>query len=53
MREKYDMALAAAFYSRDLNFTVASGYTDGGLGMGNRSRKAREDDLYVPLRAGK
>ncbi|CAK9036112.1 Putative sodium-coupled neutral amino acid transporter 10 [Durusdinium trenchii] len=47
MRDKYDMGLAAAFYSPKLNFTVASGYTDAGLGMGNKTRLAQVDDLYV------
>jgi len=47
MRDKYDMSIAAAFYSPKLNFTVASGYTDAGLGMGNKTRLAKEDDPYV------
>jgi hypothetical protein len=29
-QDKYDMSIAAAFYSPKLNFTVASGYTDAG-----------------------
>lgn len=32
-QDKYDMGLAAAFYSPKLNFTVASGYTDAGEGQ--------------------
>ncbi|CAJ1398374.1 unnamed protein product [Effrenium voratum] len=47
MRDKYDMSLAAAFYSKSLNFSVASGYTDAGLGLGNKTRPAQADDLYV------
>eukprot|EP00435_Cladocopium_sp_Y103_P021304 s1357_g5.t1 len=46
-QDKYDMSIAAAFYSPKLNFSVASGYTDAGLGMGNKSRLAKEDDEYV------
>ena len=34
LQDKYDMSLAAAFYSPTLNFTVASGYTDAGSDKG-------------------
>eukprot|EP00930_Biecheleria_cincta_P056433 TRINITY_DN42564_c0_g1_i1.p1 TRINITY_DN42564_c0_g1~~TRINITY_DN42564_c0_g1_i1.p1 ORF type:complete len:444 (-),score=52.62 TRINITY_DN42564_c0_g1_i1:39-1265(-) len=47
MRDKYDMSVAAAFHTKELNFRVAAGFTDAGIGLGTRSRLAQPDDLYV------
>eukprot|EP00439_Symbiodinium_sp_Y106_P039661 s233_g4.t2 len=46
-KDKYDMGLAAAFHSSNLSFSVASGYTDAGLGLGQKTRLAVPEDLYV------
>lgn len=47
MQSKYDMSIAAAYFSPKLNISVAAGNTDAGLGLGTPSRRARPDDLYV------
>ena len=47
MQTKYNMALAAAYVSKDVEVAVASGFTDEGLAMGSASRKALPNDLYV------
>lgn len=47
MRDKYDMSVAASFHSNEMEFSVAAGFTDAGLGLGTRSRLAQPDDLYV------
>ena len=47
MSLKYNMSIAAAYYSPTLNASAAAGYTDAGLGMGTPTRRALADDLYV------
>ena len=47
MRDKYDMSIAASLYSPKNDVTVASGYTDAGLGIGVKTRRAQTDDIYV------
>ena len=46
--QKYDMGAAMAFYSPQLGLiTAADGFTDGGLGMGSKTRKTQADDVFV------
>jgi CubicO group peptidase (beta-lactamase class C family) len=47
MQSKYNMSIAAAFYSPKTSTAVAAGYTDAGLGIGTPTRRALPDDLYV------
>jgi len=47
IQKKYNCSIAAAFQSSSASITVASGYTDSGLGLGNPSRAAKTSDLYV------
>jgi len=47
MQAKYNMSIAAAFFSPTLKTSVAAGYTDSGLGIGTPTRKALPDDVYV------
>lgn len=47
MQAKYNMSIAASFFSPMLKTSVAAGYTDSGLGLGTPSRKALPDDMYV------
>lgn len=47
MHMKYNMSIAAAMLSGEVNVSVAAGYTDAGLGFGVPARKALPDDVYV------
>lgn len=47
MAQKYNMSLAAAYYSLEEQVEVASGFTDSGIGLGKPARRARPDDPYV------
>jgi hypothetical protein len=51
MQSKYNMSIAAAYHSANTkgyvgSISVASGFTDSGLNIGNPSRKALPDDQY-------
>lgn len=47
MHRKYNMSIAAGFHSPLASFSVAAGYTDAGLGMGQPTRRALAEDVYV------
>ena len=47
LQAKYNMSISLSYHNEDYSYSVASGFTDAGIGLGVPHRAALPDDIYV------